>query len=179
METAAFVLTGGKTNGCVKGVGVDVVVGVGVGVGLGDGVTVPVGVGVGVRVAVAVAVADAVAVGVDVGVCIGVPVEVGVDVAVAVAVAVGVGVGLAVAYSIISTGGLVLSRVSNRFDVIVVDSSPNTSQPKLVAGLSSQDCTSAAIRTELQTYGPTWSTDWLALTVAEKSPPCVVQKMLS
>src|SRR5213083_576804 len=82
-------------------------------------------------------------------------------------------------YSIVSTGGLVLSRVSNRFDVGLVDSSPNTSHPKLVAGLSSHDCTSATICAELQMYCPMSPTDWLALTVAEKSPPCVVQKVVS
>src|SRR5438132_9886245 len=74
-------------------------------------------------------------------------------------------------YSILSTGGLVLSRVSNRFAVAMADSSPNTSQPKLLAGLSSHDCTSATIGAELQTYSPTAPTDWLALTVPEKSPP--------
>src|SRR6266566_1886378 len=83
---------------------------------------------------------------------------------------VGVGVGAGV-YSILSTGGLVLSRVSNRFAVAMPDSSPNTSQPKLLAGLSSHDCTSATIGAELQTYSPTAPTDWLALTVPEKSPP--------
>src|SRR6267143_23835 len=79
----------------------------------------------------------------------------------------------------VSTGGLALSRVSNRFAVAIVDSSPNTSQPKLLAGLSSHDCTSATICAELQVYCPTGPTDWLALTVAEKSPPCVVQKIVS
>src|SRR5437660_9283047 len=82
-------------------------------------------------------------------------------------------------YSIVSTGGLALSRVSNRFAVGLVDSSPNTSQPKLLAGLSSHDCTSATICVELHVYCPMGPTDWLALTVAEKSPPCVVQKIVS
>src|SRR6266513_1632015 len=123
IETCAFVSTGGKTNGCEKGVGVGVVVGV--------------------------------------------------------AVAVGVGVGVAVVYWIVSTGGLALSRVSKRFAVAPVDSSPNTSQPKSVAGLSSHDCTSAVTCGELQVYTPVAPTDWLALTVAEKSPPSVVQKMVS
>ena len=63
-------------------------------------------------------------------------------------VAVGVGVGPDV-YSIVSTGGLVLSRVSNRLAVALVDSSPNTSQPKLLTGLFSHDCTSATICAEL------------------------------
>src|SRR5438094_8429311 len=79
----------------------------------------------------------------------------------------------------VNTGGLALSRVSNRFDVILVDSSPNTSQPKLLAGLSSHDCTSATICVELHVYCPMAPTDWLALTVPEKSPPCVAQKMVS
>jgi hypothetical protein len=99
-----------------------------------------------------------------------------------VKVAVGVGVGVGVdagVYSMVSIGGLALSRVSNRFAVGLVDSSPNTSQPKLLAGLSSHDCTSATICAELHIYCPTGPTDWLALTVAEKSPPCVVQKMVS
>src|SRR6266478_8116067 len=81
--------------------------------------------------------------------------------------------------SMVSTGGLALSRVSNRFDVAAADSSPNTSQPKLLAGLSSHDCTSATICAELHVYCPTPPTDWLALTVAKKSPPCVVQKTVS
>ena len=46
-------------------------------------------------------------------------------------VAVGVGVGPDV-NSMVSTGGLVLSRVSNRFAVAFSDSFPNTSQPKLL-----------------------------------------------
>src|SRR5438128_5108916 len=79
----------------------------------------------------------------------------------------------------VSTGGLALSRVSNRFAVAIVDSSPNTNQPKLLAGLSSHDCTSATICVELHVYGPIGPTDWLALTVAEKSPPCMVQKIVS
>ena len=79
----------------------------------------------------------------------------------------------------VSAGGLALSRVSNRFAVVLVDSSPNTSQPKLLAGLSSHDCTSATICVELHMYVPMGPTDWLALTVAEKSPPCVVQKIVS
>src|SRR5437667_4797299 len=82
-------------------------------------------------------------------------------------------------YSIVSTGGLALSRVSNRFDVAFVDSSPNTSQPKVLDGLSSHDCTSATICAELHVYCPTGPTDWLALTVAEKSPPCMAQKIVS
>ena len=146
IETCAFVSTGGKTNGCEKGVGVGVIVGVAVAVG----VAVVVGVGVGV----------------DDGVVVG------------VAVAVGVGVGVAVVYWIVSTGGLALSRVSNRFAVAMPDSSPNTNQPKLVPELSSHDCTSAVSCGELQVYTPIAPTDWLALTVGEKSPPSVVQKMV-
>src|SRR6266550_7165673 len=79
----------------------------------------------------------------------------------------------------VSIGGLALSRVSNRFAVAMAVSSPNTSQPKLLGGLSSQDCTSATICVELHMYCPVPPTDWLALTLAEKSPPCVVQKTLS
>jgi hypothetical protein len=82
-------------------------------------------------------------------------------------------------YSIVNTGGLALSRVSNRFAVAAADSSPSNSQPKLLAGLSSHDCTSATICAELQVYCPMEPTDWVALTVAEKSPPCVVQKIVS
>ena len=75
-----------------------------------------------------------------------------------------------------STGGFALSLESNRFVVVFTDSSPLTSQPKLVDGLFSHDCTSAAICAELQVYVPVAPTDWLALTVAEKSPPCALQK---
>ena len=82
-------------------------------------------------------------------------------------------------YVTVSTGGLVLSRVSNRFDVGLVDSSPNNSQPKLLAGLFSHDCTSATICAEVHVYCPMPPTDTLALTVPEKSPPCVVQKIVS
>jgi hypothetical protein len=119
IDTFGSVATGGNNNGCVKGVGE--AVGVGVIVGLG----VSVGVGVGVFVGV------------------------GVGVLVAVGEAVGVGLGVDAEYWIVSTGGLALSRVSNRFAVALVDSSPKTSQPKLVAGLSSHDCTSAAICVEV------------------------------
>src|SRR5260370_18799610 len=79
----------------------------------------------------------------------------------------------------LSTGGLALSRVSNRFAVPSSDSSPSTSQPKLLAGSLSHDCTSARICDELHVYTPTGPTDWLALTVAEKSPPSVAQKIVS
>ena len=92
---------------------------------------------------------------------------------------VGVGLGTPGVYWMVSTGGLALSRVSNRFAVKVSDSSPNTSHPKLVAGLFSHDCTSPIICGELHIYIPTAPTDWLALTVAEKSPPSVVQKIVS
>lgn len=74
-------------------------------------------------------------------------------------------------YSIVNKGGLALSRVSNRFADAPTDSSPNTSQPKLPSGLSSHDCTSATICGELHVYTPTAPTDWLPLTVPEKSPP--------
>ena len=120
IDTFASVATGGKSRGCEKGVGE--AVGVGVIVGL------------------------AVAVGVGVGVVGGV----GVGVGVAVGEAVGVGVGVDAVYWIVSTGGLALSRVSNRFAVALPDSSPRTSQPKLMVGLSSHDCTSATICAELQ-----------------------------
>ena len=46
-----------------------------------------------------------------------------------------------------------------------LDSSPNTNHPKLLAGSSSHDCTSARICDELHVYTPTGPTDWLALTV--------------
>src|SRR6476661_3681676 len=81
--------------------------------------------------------------------------------------------------STVSIGGLALSRESNRFAMAMAVSPPNTSQPKLLAGLSSHDCTSATICAELHVYCPIPPTDWLALTVAEKSPPCVVQKTVS
>jgi hypothetical protein len=99
---------------------------------------------------VGVAVGVVVAVAVEVGVAVGVGVSVAVAVAVAVAVGVGVGVGVVGSvYCTVSTGGFALSRVSNRFAVNVGFSSPNTSQPKLPAGLSSQSCTSATICCEL------------------------------
>jgi hypothetical protein len=49
----------------------------------------------------------------------------------------------------VSTGGLALSRVSNRFAVAIVVSLPSNSQPKLLAGLFTHDCTSATICAEL------------------------------
>ena len=55
-------------------------------------------------------------------------------------------------YWMASTGGLALSRVSNRFAVAIVVSLPSTSQPKLLAGLSTHDCTSATICIELHVY---------------------------
>jgi len=100
--------------------------------------------GVGEAVGVGVVVGLAVAVGVGVGV-VG-----GVGVGVAVGEVVGVGVGVDAVYWIVSTGGLALSRVSNRFAVALPDSSPRTNQPKLMVGLSSHDCASATICAELQ-----------------------------
>src|SRR5437773_9012200 len=82
-------------------------------------------------------------------------------------------------YWMVNTGGLALSRVSKRFAVAPIDSSPNTNQPKLLAGSFTHDCTSAIICAELHVYCPIPPTDWLALTVGEKSPPCVVQKIVS
>src|SRR5437867_4484587 len=114
IDTFAFVLTGGNSRGCEKGVG------------------------------------EAVGVGVIVGLAVAVGVVGGVGVGVAVGEVVGVGVGIDAVYWIVSTGGLALSRVSNRFAVALPDSSPRTSQPKLMVGLSSHDCTSATICTELQ-----------------------------
>ena len=119
IDTFESMATGGNSSGCEKGVGE--AVGVGVIVGLG----VSVGVGVGVFDGV------------------------GVGVGVAVGEAVGVGLGVEAVYWIVSTGGLALSRVSNRFAVALADSSPKTSQPKLVVGLSSHDCTSAVICAEV------------------------------
>jgi hypothetical protein len=125
IETFALVATGGKRSGCEngEGVGVAVAVGVDVGVGVAGGVTV------GVVVAVAVAV--------------GVAVDVGVGLAVAV------GVGLDAVYSIVKTGGLALSRVSKRFAVDAVDSSPRTSQPKLNDRSFNHAWTSAIIWAEV------------------------------
>lgn len=119
-DTFASLVTGGKSSGCenAEGVGVGVAVGVDVGVGVG-------GVSVGVAVAVAVAV--------------GVAVAVTVAVAVADGLAVAVGVGVPAVYSIVKTGGLALSRVSKRFAVELVDSSPRSNQPKLVDGSFSHD----------------------------------------
>ena len=119
-----------------QGLGAEVGRGLGRGVDLGDGVAV------GVEVALAV--------GVDVGVAVGVALAVGVPVAVGVGVTVGVGV--PPTYVMASTGGLVLSRVSNRFDVRNTDSSPRINQPKLVAGLSNHPCTSVTICAELHVY---------------------------
>src|SRR5437667_12505154 len=79
----------------------------------------------------------------------------------------------------VSTGWLALSRVSNRFAVAISDSSPSTSQPKLLAGSFSHDCTSATICDDLHVYIPIAPTDWVELTVAEKCPPSVVQKTVS
>ena len=120
IDTLASVATGGKSRGCEKGVGEAV------GVGVIVGLAVAVGVGVGV--------VGGVGVGVDVGVVVGEAVGVGAD----------------TVYWIVNTGGLPLSRVSNRFAVALPDSSPRTSQPKLMVGLSSHDCTSATICGELQ-----------------------------
>src|SRR5918996_4723471 len=75
-------------------------------------------------------------------------------------------------------GGVALSRLSKRFAVTLVDSSPNTSQPKLLPGSSNHDCTSATICAEVHVYWPMAPTDWLALTVAEKSLPSFVQKIV-
>jgi hypothetical protein len=90
---------------------------------------------------------------VNVAVAVAVAVGVGVNVAVAIGVnvAVGVGVGLDAVYWTMSTGGLALSRVSNRLAVVLVDSSPFTNQPKLLDGLFSHDCTSAIICVALHT----------------------------
>ena len=124
------------------------------GLGVGPNLGVGVGRGVAVTVAVGVAVALTVAVGVAMGVAVAVTVAVGVAVALGVVVEVGVAVGIGVppVYVIASTGGLVLSRVSNRLAVRFVDSSPNSSQPKLLAGSSNHPCTSATICAELHTY---------------------------
>src|SRR5574341_1857207 len=91
--------------------------GTGVGTGVGDGVGVGLAVGVGL--------------GVGVG-----------------PVGVGVGTGVAVAggeYRIVRTGGLLLSRESNRLAVVLAASLPLTSQPKLDEGLLSHPWTSATI----------------------------------
>ena len=119
--------------------------------GRGLGVGPNLGVGVGRAVAVAVAVDVAVGVAVPVAVAVGVAVEVAVGVAVAVGVPVGVGDPDGI-YVTASTGGLALSRVSKRLAVRNDTSSPNISQPKLLAGLSNQPCTSATICAELHVY---------------------------
>lgn len=118
----------------------------GVGRNLGVGVTLGVALGVPVGVRVAVGVAVEVAVGVVVAVGVAVSVAVGVGEAVAV------GVGVPPIYVMASTGGLALSRVSNRLAVRNAASSPNISQPKLLAGLSNHPCTSATICAELHVY---------------------------
>jgi hypothetical protein len=64
-------------------------------------------------------------------------------------------------YWMVSKGGLALSRVSNRFAVRPVDSSPRTNQPKLLPGLSNHSCTSAIICAQLHVYCP-HPTDLLA-----------------
>jgi hypothetical protein len=104
--------------------------------GCEKGVGEAVGVGLGLAVGVGVGVVGGVGVGVKVGVAVG--------------EAVGVGVGVDEVYWIVSTGGVTLSRESKRLAVTLVDSSPSTSQPKLVAGLSSHVCTSVTICAELQ-----------------------------
>ena len=134
-DTFPPVARGGKSSGCEKGEGV--ALGVAVGVGVGGGVTV------------AVAVAVAVAVGVAVAVAVALAVDVAVAVAVAVGLAVAVGVGVDPVYSMVKTGGLALSRVSKRFAVELVDSSPRSSQPKLIDGSFSHDWTSVSICAEL------------------------------
>ena len=148
-DTFASLVTGGKSSGCEngEGVGVGVAVAVGVDVGVGVGVAVEVAVAVAVAVAVGVAVTVTAAVGVAVGVAVAVAVAV--DVGVGLAVAVGVGVGVDAVYSIVKTGGLALSRVSKRFAVELVDSSPRSSQPKLIDGSFSHDWTSLSICAEL------------------------------
>ena len=126
------------------------------GLGVGMDRAVGVGVAVGVAVAVGVDVGEGVSIGVTAAVAVGVAVAVDVAVAVGVAVSVGeavaVGVGVPPVYVIASTGGLALSRVSNRLAVRKSNSSPNISQPKLLAGLSNHPCTSATICAELHVY---------------------------
>ena len=148
-DTFASVLTGGKSSGCEKVAGVAVEVGVGVGVAVAVAVTVAVAVAVGVNVGVGVTVGVVVGVDVDVAVPVAVAVGVDVGVALAVAAAVGVAVGSGPVYSMVSTGGLALSRVSKRLAVALVDSSPRTSQPKLIDGSFSHDWASATICAEL------------------------------
>ena len=84
-----------------------------------------------------------------VGVAVG-PVAVGVAVEVGVGLAVAVGVGVDAVYSMVKTGGLALSRVSKRFAVELVDSSPSSSHPKLIDESFSHDWTSVSICAELQ-----------------------------
>ena len=82
--------------------------------------------------------------------------------------------------SMVKTGrfeGAVFSRLSNRFAVRKVVSSPIKTHPKLLAGASNHDWISATIAgVEPQVYEPIAPTVALALTAAEKSPPVVDQK---
>src|SRR5690349_7052197 len=67
-----------------------------------------------------------------------------------------------------------ISRVSKRREVFVVPSPPRISQPKLVPGLFSHNCTSATMSVEDHVKKPSRSlTVVVALALARKSPPAV------
>jgi hypothetical protein len=167
--------------GVAVAVAVDVGAAVAVGVAVGGGVVVALGVEVAVAVAVAmdVAVGDAVDVAVAVGVALGVAVGGTVGVGLGVGVTVGVGVEEEIVYVMFNLGGLVpLSRLRNCAALAPLISSPIMIHPKLVAGLETHACTSATIPLPLQVKVPRPGTLVVALTVGEKSPPGVVQKLV-
>ena len=70
------------------------------------------------------------------------------------------------------------SRLRNWAALAAFTSSPITIQPKLLAGLESQNCTSAIVPLLLQVKVPRPVTLVVALAVGEKSPPGVVQKVV-
>src|SRR6187551_178107 len=73
------------------------------------------------------------------------------------------------------TLSLGFSRESKRLTVLVADSSPRSSQPRFVDGLSSHPCTSAFNGSD-ENAGkvPPAPTGVVALRPASKSPPAVV-----
>ena len=76
-------------------------------------------------------------------------------------------------------GGLVpFSRLRNWAAVAAVTSLPIIIHPKLLVGVSIHDCTSAINPLPLHVKVPTPVTFVVALTVGEKSPPGVVQKLV-
>jgi hypothetical protein len=76
-------------------------------------------------------------------------------------------------------GGFVpFSRLRNCAALAALISSPITIHPKLLAGLETHDCTSAIVPLLLQVKVPRPGTLVVALTVGEKSPPGLVQKLV-